>query len=130
MSEFLLLGIVIGISVVGLVAAYLLARWVLKRDTGSDAMKAISNAIKEGAEAFLRRQNKTILILAVIFVAVLFIGYGFLRSHRAFDPIDSAIGLAFWISLSFILGAICSMVAGYVGMWISIRANIRTFEKY
>ncbi len=126
MSEILLLGLVIGISIVGLVAAYLLARWVLKKDTGSDAMKAISNAIKEGAEAFLRRQNKTILLLAGVFVVVLFVGYGFIRTHRAFDPIDSTVGLAFWISLSFILGAICSMVAGYIGMWISIRANIRT----
>jgi len=126
MSESLLLGLVVGISVVGLVVAYLLARWVLKKDTGSDAMRAISNAIKEGAEAFLRRQNKTILILAGILGVVLFVGYGFLREHRAFDPIGSSLGLAFWISLSFILGAICSMIAGYIGMWISIRANIRT----
>lgn len=126
MSEVLLLGIVIAISFIGLLTAYFLARWVLKKDTGSDAMKAISNAIKEGAEAFLRRQNKTILILAVVVVAVLFIGYGFLRGHRAFDPVDSSIGFAFWIALSFALGALCSMIAGYVGMWISIRANIRT----
>lgn len=126
MSEALLLGMVIAISLFGLAVAYLLARWVLKKDTGSDAMKAISSAIKEGAEAFLRRQNKTILTLAAIFVVVLFVGYGFIRSHHAFDPIDSSVGFAFWISLSFVLGAICSMVAGYVGMWISIRANIRT----
>lgn len=126
MSESFLLGLVVIISLVGLVVAYLLARWVLKKDTGSDAMKAISNAIKEGAEAFLRRQNKTILVLAAIFVVVLFVGYGLIRSHRAFDPIGSSLGFAFWISLSFILGAVCSMIAGYVGMWISIRANIRT----
>ncbi len=121
-----MLTLVIAISIVGLLAAYLLARWVLKKDTGNDAMKAISNAIKEGAEAFLRRQNKTILILAVVFMAILFIGYGFIRNHRGFDPTDSALSMAFWISLSFILGALCSMIAGYIGMWISIRANIRT----
>lgn len=126
MSEFQLLGIVMGISLIGLVVAYLLARWVLKKDTGSDAMRAISNAIKEGAEAFLRRQNKTILILALALTVVLFVGYGFIRSHRSFDPIDSTVAFAFWISLSFIFGAICSMIAGYIGMWISIRANIRT----
>src|SRR3989344_5747041 len=56
----------------------------------------------------------------------LFIGYGFLRSHQSFDPVDTALSLAFWISLSFSLGAACSLVAGYIGMWISIRTNIRT----
>jgi K(+)-stimulated pyrophosphate-energized sodium pump len=66
---------VIVISLVGLAVAYWLARWVLKKDTGSDAMKAISNAIKEGAEAFLRRQNKTIVILAAIFVVALEIAF-------------------------------------------------------
>ena len=43
-----------------------------------------------------------------------------------FDPVPTALGLAFWTTLSFVLGAACSVVAGYVGMWISIRANIRT----
>ena len=50
-------------------AAYL-ARWVLRFSMGSEAMQRISNAIKEGAEAFLRRQNRTILTLAIVFAAV------------------------------------------------------------
>ena len=89
-------------------------------------MKAISDAIKEGAEAFMRRQNRTILFLAILFAAVLFVGYGFVRSHHSFDPVASSLTLASWITLSFVLGALCSVVAGYVGMWVSIRANIRT----
>ncbi|HVP07746.1 MAG TPA: sodium-translocating pyrophosphatase [Candidatus Acidoferrum sp.] len=126
MSAALLLGLIIGISVLGLIAAYLLARWVLSKGTGSQAMQTISNAIKEGAEAFLRRQNRTIILLAVLFAAVLFIGYGFIRSHREFDPVGSPLALASWITLSFVLGALCSVIAGYVGMWVSIRSNIRT----
>ncbi|PIN86738.1 sodium-translocating pyrophosphatase [Candidatus Woesearchaeota archaeon CG10_big_fil_rev_8_21_14_0_10_44_13] len=126
MSEVLLLGIVLGISVIGLLAAFLLAKWVLRRDTGTKGMQDISNAIKEGAEAFMRRQFKTIVVLAVAFAAVLFIGYGLIRSHRSFDPVDSSLGLAFWITLSFALGALCSLIAGYIGMWVSIRSNIRT----
>jgi H(+)-translocating pyrophosphatase len=126
MSEGLLLGIIIVISVLGLLAAFLLARWVLRRAVGSAAMQAISNAIKEGAEAFLRRQNRTIIILAALFALVLFVGYGFIRNHRTFDPVGSSLELATWITLSFILGALCSVFAGYVGMWVSIRSNIRT----
>jgi H(+)-translocating pyrophosphatase len=118
--------LVIGFSVFGLAFAAYLARWVLRHSTGSEAMQRISNAIKEGAEAFLRRQNRTIIMLAVLFAAVLFVGYGVIRTHREFDPVGSSFQLAFWITLSFIFGALCSVFAGYVGMWVSIRSNIRT----
>ncbi len=118
--------LVIGFSVFGLLFAVYLARWVLKFSTGSPAMRRISDAIKEGAEAFLRRQNRTILLLAMVFAAVLFLGYGVVRSHREFDPVGSSLQLASWITLSFVLGALCSVFAGYVGMWVSIRSNIRT----
>src|SRR5512141_3235179 len=117
---------VMGFSVFGLVFAAYLARWVLKHSTGSEAMQRISNAIKEGAEAFLRRQNRTIIMLAVLFAIVLFLGYGVIRSHREFDPVDSTVEMAFWITFLFLLGGVCSVIAGYVGMWVSIRSNIRT----
>ncbi len=126
MAEMLLLGLILGISLFGLLAAYLLARWVLRRDTGTKEMRKISDAIKAGAEAFLRRQFKTIIILAAVFALILFVGYGFLRSHRGFDPVSTSVGLALWITVSFVLGALCSLIAGYIGMWVSIRANIRT----
>ncbi len=118
--------LVIGFSVFGLLFAAYLARWVLRFSTGSEAMQKISNAIKEGAEAFLRRQNRTILGLALAFAVVLFLGYGVVREHRPFDPVGSSYALAFWITLSFVFGALCSVFAGYVGMWVSIRSNIRT----
>lgn len=124
--EVFLIGIIFVISIVGLLASYLLGRWVMKKTQGTESMQNISNAIKEGAEAFLKRQYYTIITLSVILAAIIFIGYGFLRSHHEFDPVGSALGLAFWITLSFIFGAICSLIAGYIGMWISIRANIRT----
>jgi H(+)-translocating pyrophosphatase len=125
-QESLLLVLILGFSVLGLATAYVLARWVLKHDTGTEKMREISDAIKEGAEAFMSRQFKTIIYLAVGFAVVLFAGYAFVRGHQAFDPISTATGLAFWITLSFVLGALCSLIAGYIGMWISIRANIRT----
>jgi H(+)-translocating pyrophosphatase len=126
MSFELALPLILAVSVGSLFVAGYLASWVLKRDTGTAAMQAISNAIKEGAEAFLRRQNRTIGLLAVLLAAVIFLLYGFVRAHHDFDPVPTALRMAFWTTLSFVLGAACSVIAGYIGMWVSIRANIRT----
>jgi len=126
MSEGSLLSLILGISVFGLIVAFALAKWILRKGVGDESMQSISNAIKEGAEAFMRRQFTTIIWLAAAFALVLFVGYGIIRGHRGFDPVSTAIGLAFWITLSFLLGAVCSLIAGYIGMWVSIRANIRT----
>ncbi len=126
MSHELALPLILVFSIGSLFVAGYLMSWVLKRDTGTAAMQAISNAIMEGAEAFLRRQNTTITILALLLAAVMFVLYAFVRDHHDFDPVPTALGLAFWTTLSFVLGAACSVVAGYVGMWISIRTNIRT----
>jgi K(+)-stimulated pyrophosphate-energized sodium pump len=122
----MLMGLVLVIAAFALVVAVWLASWVMKKDRGTDAMQAISNAIQEGAEAFLSRQNKTITFLAVALAALIFVLYAFVRTSHAQDPVKNPIALAFWITFSFVLGAACSMIAGYVGMWVSIRANIRT----
>lgn len=119
------LGLIIIISVLAILFAVWLAKSVLKRDTGTPAMQEISNAIKEGAEAFLARQNKTIGTLAIAVAALLFILYAFLRERSSADPVDP-MWLAIWTVVSFVLGATCSVIAGYVGMWVAIRANIRT----
>jgi K(+)-stimulated pyrophosphate-energized sodium pump len=119
------LTLILGISVIGLLFALYLIRDVLRRDTGTEKMQEISNAIKQGAEAFLRRQNKTIVILAVALAFLIYILYAFVRAPNPHDP-ASASDLALWTTLSFILGAACSVAAGYMGMWVAIRSNIRT----
>ena len=118
--------IILGISVIALLFAglYLIPN-VLKRDQGTPAMQEISNAIKQGAEAFLRRQNKTIAYLAIALACLIYILYAFVRAHNEHDP-SSASSLALWTTLSFILGAACSVASGYMGMWVAIRSNIRT----
>ncbi len=118
--------LIMGISVASLLFVIWLARHVLAHDTGTAAMRAISDAIREGAEAFMRRQYGTIGKLSVLLAAVIFVLYGFVRGHHDFDPTDSRLALAWWITLSFVLGALCSGIAGFMGMWISIRSNIRT----
>ena len=119
------LSLIFGISILGLLFAVYLISDVLKRDTGSAKMQEISNAIKQGAEAFLRRQNRTILWLALCLAAFIYIMYAFIRTPTVHDPASQA-QLALWTTLSFVLGALCSVAAGYMGMWVAIRSNIRT----
>jgi K(+)-stimulated pyrophosphate-energized sodium pump len=116
---------VIAVSFLSLLFAVYLARWVLARDTGTPKMREISDAIKEGAEAFLSRQNRTIILMSAVLAAVIFFLYGYVRAPSPADPV-SPVQMAFWTTFSFVLGALCSVIAGYVGMWVSIRANIRT----
>lgn len=103
-----------------------LARWVLSKDRGDAEMQKISDAIQQGAEAFLARQYRTIAVLSVVVAVVLAIGYGFLRTALPTDPVTNRQVMALYVTLSFLLGALSSGIAGYMGMWVSIRANIRT----
>ena len=117
--------LVISISCFSLLFAVYLARHVIQKDMGTPRMQEISNAIKEGAEAFLSRQNRTIILFAAVLAVLIFILYAYVRAPSPADPVPP-VELAFWTTLSFVLGALCSVVAGYIGMWVSIRANIRT----
>src|SRR5881409_3338972 len=117
--------LVIGISCFSLLFAIYLARYVIQREMGTANMQEISNAIKEGAEAFLSRQNRTIITLSALLAVLIFVLYAYVRSPNPADPVPP-LPLAFWTTLSFVLGAACSVIAGYIGMWVSIRANIRT----
>src|SRR4249920_85276 len=117
--------LVITISCLALLFAVYLARHVLQHEMGTEKMQEISNAIKEGAEAFLSRQNRTIILFSTVLAVLIFVLYAFVRTPSPADPVPP-MQMAFWTTLSFILGALCSVIAGYIGMWVSIRANIRT----
>ena len=108
--------IVLIISVLSLGFAVWLTTNVLKNDTGTAQMQVISNAIKEGAEAFLRRQYKTITMLSVVFAAIIFVLYAFLRKQNPADPV-APLQMAGYVTVSFIFGALSSGIAGYIGMF-------------
>src|SRR6266508_206017 len=120
-----MISFVIAISCLSLAFAVYLARHVIQHDVGTEKMQEISNAIKEGAEAFLSRQNRTIISLSAVLAVLIFFLYAFVRTPSPADPAPP-LEMAFWTTFSFVLGAACSVIAGYIGMWVSIRANIRT----
>src|SRR6201997_5251742 len=116
-GDHVYLWIALATGVVGLIAAFLFARFVLSADSGSPEMQKISNAIRQGAEAFMKRQYGTIAMIAVALAVILFIGY-------KLSPFTAP--YANKVVISFLIGAACSALSGQTGMWVSIRANIRT----
>jgi K(+)-stimulated pyrophosphate-energized sodium pump len=98
---------------------------VLAADDGTREMQTIASAIKEGAEAFLRRQNRTILVIGLGVAVLIFVLYAAVRPPTPHDP-TTPFNMAIATTLSFVFGALCSGVAGYIGMFVSIRANLRT----
>ncbi len=106
----------ITIAVLALLFAIYLTKQILKKDMGTKAMQEVSNAIKVGAEAFVKRQYSTIGVITLFLAIVIFTTYTYFGKT----------GLGFRTSIAFVFGAISSAFAGIFGMWISIRANIRT----
>ena len=97
--------------------AAFLAWDVLKRDTGNDAMREISNMIYEGAMAFLKRQYRTIAIFAAITAVVVGVVIG---------AVENNVDLGIKTGISFVVGALASGIAGFIGMFIAVRSNVRT----
>jgi len=122
MIEFIVnhtLAVVLGISILSLGFAGWLARYVLSQEMGSPKMRSIHEAIKEGAVAFLARQYRTIFVLSIIVAALIFSLYYFGKGDQ---------DMAWRATVGFLAGAFCSALAGYIGMHISIRANVRTAQ--
>ena len=111
------LWIAMGVGVLALVVALLFARTVIAADKGTTEMQAISNAIREGAEAFMSRQYRAIGLIALVLAVLLFFGY-------KLSPRTSPYAVK--TVVSFLVGAICSGLSGFTGMYVSIRANLRT----
>ena len=113
-------------AAVGLVFALLLALNILRQDKGSETIQFIGRAIQEGAMAFLSREYRLLAIFVVIMFAVLaaLIDYDLLGRIEAHD--DRAIPST---AIAYLVGAIGSGLAGFIGMSIAIRANSRTVVK-
>ena len=112
-QQFVLYAIPVS-GVLALLYAFMKASWISRQDVGTETMATIAGHIADGALAFLKREYK-VLIIFVISVAILL---GFANSNR---PETSPI-----IAVSFIVGALCSALAGFFGMRVATKANVRT----
>jgi K(+)-stimulated pyrophosphate-energized sodium pump len=110
---------ILAISLVALAYAYMLVRGVLAKDEGTEQMKAISLAIREGANAYLTRQFKTLAVFVAILTVVLL-------PLEVGDPLNfSPLAIRVARSVAFLLGAGFSAAVGFVGMGLAVRANVR-----
>ncbi|MDO8499083.1 MAG: sodium-translocating pyrophosphatase [bacterium] len=97
-------------AAIAIIYGIVLIAWINRQPAGDDRMQAIARAIQDGAKAYMKRQYKTVAVVAVIM---------FLLIGWALD----------WVTaLGFLVGAICSALAGIIGMSVSVRTNVRTAE--
>ncbi len=118
------------IPIAGLAAvlfAGYLARDVLRRDTGTDAMRDVASTIYEGAVAFIRRQYTTIGLLALGGAVIIGIVIYLVETPDVADvPSLAGAPIAIMTAIAFLVGAACSMASGIIGMFISVKSNVRT----
>jgi K(+)-stimulated pyrophosphate-energized sodium pump len=118
--------IILPAGIIAVLFAIYLARDVLSRDTGTKEMEDVAGTIFEGAVAFIRRQYTTIGILAVVGAVVI---AGVISLFETADVADTKVfglDLGWRTGLAFLVGAACSMASGIIGMYISVKANVRT----
>ena len=106
------LGLIISIlcALAAIIYGYISIRWVLSKPSGTDEMQSIALAIQEGASAYFKRQYTAIAVVGVILLFALWYFLGLMTA------------------LGFLMGAVLSGAAGFIGMSVSVRANVRTTE--
>ncbi len=102
------------ISIIGLLFAYLKSKWIIKQDPGTEKMVEIASYIQEGAMAFLRREYSVLVLFGTI-MAILLAYSGWVEAQSSM-----------LVGFSFIVGALASGLAGWIGMYVATKSNVRT----
>ena len=110
MTDDLALWLSISAGVLAILYGVTSAKWIVNQSAGNEKMQQIAGFIQEGANAYMNRQYRTIGVVGILL----------------FVPLSAFLGLA--TGIGFAIGAIFSALAGYIGMFVSVRANVRTAE--
>ena len=111
-----LLAVIAGL--IAVVYGVLLIMWLLKLPAGDEKMRSVSAAVQEGAKAYLGRQYRTIAMVGVVVFGVLLVALGLQKTWT----------YGWHAAVGFLIGACLSASAGYIGMMVSVRVNVRTAE--
>ncbi|MEB3244777.1 MAG: sodium-translocating pyrophosphatase [Vampirovibrionales bacterium] len=106
-------------GIAALLYGLIMRGWILKLPAGTARMQEIAAAIQEGAQAYMNRQYKSVAVAAVILAVLLYAAFAWQKG-------SSTYGL--FVAVGFLVGAGFSALAGYIGMFVSVRANVRTAQ--
>ena len=112
----LIFHIIPAFGVLALIYTYFKSNWISKQDAGNEKMKTISGHIAEGAMAFLKAEYSVLAVFVIVVAALL--------AYSGANSTDSSP----LVGLSFVVGALCSALAGYIGMRVATKANVRTTQ--
>lgn len=112
----LIFHIIPAFGVLALIYTYFKSNWISKQDAGNEKMKTISGHISEGAMAFLKAEYSVLAVFVIVVAALL--------AYSGANSTDSSP----LVGLSFVVGALCSALAGYIGMRVATKANVRTTQ--
>lgn len=115
-------------SVEAIVYSFKILGYILNLDDGTPEMKEIAETIVEGSEGFFKAQYGTIFQMSFLFTSALILAYLYKDNSTIIEELGGGVGnisLALFTGFTFMLGALCSAISGYSGMWVSVRANLR-----
>ncbi len=124
MDNFIWIAVPFVASVVAILLAFYLVRWILRRDQGDEKMQKVARAIFQGAQAFIRRQYLTIAFLALGAAVVVGVLLALLSGNSTVGGVGP-VGIALRAAVAFLIGAGCSILSGLVGMNVAVRSNSR-----
>ncbi|KAF8817985.1 V-type K+-independent H+-translocating inorganic pyrophosphatase [Cardiosporidium cionae] len=121
------------VSFTGLLVAGWLLTWIFCFDEGTASMQAVSDPIREGSEGFFSVQYNCIIKISLFFAFLIVLLYFYRGNMTILEPEESTLStptlatstVAFITAFCFLMGAFCSALTGYSGMWVSVRTNVR-----